>query len=629
MYVIGITPLKKGAHIDTLSYFSNQSYPYGSIVEAPVRNKAIHGIVTSVEEVSAAKTALRAATFSLKKLPPQEKTQALSSAYIKTAQELADLHICSMSEVLHALLPPEIRNGDVHLPYTHHVATTESHTPEVLQGTAEERERSYRSLVRETFAHGGSVHLVVPSPIEAERARSVLTSGIEERTVLITSTLTKKQVREAYQELEDYSKPKLIITTTSHSVLERHDITTLIIEHARSQHFNGRTRPYLDQRSVLKIYARHTGRRLIFGDLLPRSEEEWRRREDVYLTYGETPKRIELPGKIDMINMKPDPNASTVFSLFSDKTLTAIEETWKKKKKVFLFSARRGLAPVVACIDCGHIFRSPNTGAPYSLIRTKKNGEEQRWFVCSTSGKREKAAETCPSCSSWRLRERGIGIQSVYDELVKKLSGIPIMLFDHTTAGTFKKARFLQDKFYGSKGAVMLGTQMAIPYLTEPISTSVIVNIDSLYATPTWRLQEENLALLLRLRETTEDRVLIQTRTKSDDLIKHARRGAVEHFYDEELELRKTFNYPPFTTFIHLTWQGTEHVVAGIENMLNKSLENYEKTIYSAPPSPKNTRIKYCLIRVASRDWPDKTLLRELKKLPPSVRIMINPDRVI
>jgi primosomal protein N' (replication factor Y) len=629
MYVIGLTPLKKGVHLDTLSYFSNQTYPHGSILEIPVRNKTIFGIVTHSEEVSAAKTALRAATFSLKKLPVQENAQALSKAYIQTAQELSEYYACSLSEILYAILPPEIRNGVIPLPHAHHTPARTQHTPEVLQADAHERERAYRSLVREAFAHGGSTQIIVPSPMEARHMFEKLSSGIEDRTILCTSTLTPKQKEAAFKQLEDYSKPKLIITTTAYAILERHDITTMLIEHARSQQFNSRTRPYLDLRKVTEIYARYTERRLIFSDLLPRSEEEQKRRDGVLLTHGETPKRLELSGKLEIVHMKPDPNASTVFSLFSDTAIKAIEKTVKEKGKIFLFSARRGLAPVVACIDCGHIFRSPNTGAPYSLVRIKKNDIEERWFVCPTSGHRERAADICPKCSSWRLRERGVGIQAVYDELIRKLKNTPIILFDHTTAGTLKKALFLRDRFYKTKGAVLLGTQMVLPYLTEPVSRSVVVNMDSLYATPTWRLQGENLALLLRLREITSEELYIQTRSKADELLKHAQRGSVELFYNEELELRKTFNYPPFTNFIHLTWQGSDQFTNELEILLKKELGEYQKTFYSAPPSPKNTRICYCLVRIASKDWPKKDLGELLRKLPPSVRIMIDPDKVV
>jgi primosomal protein N' (replication factor Y) len=586
-------------------------------------------MVTDSKEVSTTKTALRAATFSLRKLPAQEDAQKLSRAFIETADEIAKWYAASTSMVLYSLLPPDIRSGDIPLPHTHHAPHDDRSQPELLTATKHGRYLAYRSLVRETFAHSGSVLCVVPSSAEVDEMLLELTPGVEERVIEFSSMRTKKQLREAYARLEDFTRPKLIIATPSYAIIERHDITTVIVEHARSPHYKERARPYLDFRDVLRIHAKHMGRRIVFGDLLPRAEEEHQRRSEVYQTLGATPKRIDLPSKLEIVHFKDKPNGGTPFQLFSGKVLKAIEATKKAKGRTFLFAARRGLAPVVACIDCGYIFRSPQSGAPYSLVRTKKDGREERWFVCPTSGHRERAADTCSECGSWRLRERGIGIQYVHDELSKLLPETPVILFDHTSANTYKKARFLRDKFYETKGAIMIGTHMAIPYLTKPINTSVVVNMDALYATPTWRLQEENVALLLRLREMTSEAVYVQTRTENDELMRQVRQGAIERFYNEELELRKTFNYPPFTTFVHLTWQGTQEAMNSIESYVKQSLKRFDVSIYSAPPSPKGTQIRYGLIRLASTDWPNAELSNVLRSLPPSVRMVINPDRIV
>ncbi len=629
MFVIEVIPLKRGIGIDSLTYFGAQEYPLGTILHIPVRNATILGLVTSVAPVSTAKTALRAATFSLRKLPAQDDVQQLSHAYLKTAEELANYYAAHVGNVLYSLLSPEIRNGDIRLPHTHDVHGGTEHTPEVLEGHRNERYLAYRSLVRETFAHGGSVLCVVPTSVEAHDVEASLMTGIEDRIIVLTSTMTKRELKEAYASLEDFSKPKLIIATPSHAVLERHDITLTLLEHARSPHYREHTRPYLDYRDVLRIHSKHASRRFIIGDMLVRTEEEHFRRMELYHTWGESPKRIELPGKLEIVHMNDKADGKTPFVLFSPKVLESIRETKKKKGRIFLFAARRGLAPVVACMDCGYIFRSPQSGAPYSLIRTQKNGVEERWFVCSTSGQRERAADTCPTCGSWRLRERGIGIQFVHDELRKLLPDVPLILFDHTTASTYKKACFLRDTFYGAKGAVMLGTHMAIPYLTREIDVSVIVNMDALLATPTWRLEEENLALILRLREATRGPVYIQTRSKDTDLVQHAKHGAIEHFYNEELELRKTFNYPPFTTFIHLTWQGTAEAAKKTEAIVASTLEGFPVTFYQNPTSTKEATVSYGLLRLASKDWPEKKLVAALKRIPPNVRTIINPDRIV
>lgn len=629
MHVIEVIPLKRGVQIESLSYYSSVPYAIGTILSVPVRNQEIRGVVVEVQLVSGAKTALRAATFSLRKLPPQENVAALSPTFIKTAFELADHYACQTGAVIYALLPPEIREGKIQLPRTHHDVSSTAPAPEIFQGLQLERAVQYRALVRETFAHAGSVLVVVPSSAEAAYFADTLALGIEDRIIMLTSAQGAKDMRESYAALEDFTKPKLIIATPTHAVLERHDITTVIIENSRSGNYRERTRPYLDMRVVLRTHAKHTGRRLIFGDLLPRTEEEVFRRSDIYNTLGETPKRLLLPGKMSIIKMNDKPDGETAFHLFSKKVLTAIEKTNAEKGKTFLFAARRGLAPVVACIDCGHIFRCPDSGAPYSLIRIMHGGEEKRMFVCSVSGKRERAADVCPSCGSWRLRERGIGIQHVYDELVNAFPGHPIIQFDQTSANTFKKAIFLADKFYGTKGAIMIGTPMALPYLTKPITTSVIVNMDSLRATPTWRQQEETLSTLFALRECTTDTLFVQTRTEPDEFLEHARTGAAERFYDEEIALREQLQYPPYSHFIHLTWQGSVDAVQKIEELLTKLLPAYKPMFYSAPPSAKGTIIRYALLRVPRGTWPDQKLVAILRTVPPAVRIVMNPDRIV
>lgn len=634
MYVIEVMPLQRGTQIETLSYFGGTPYPLGTLLKVPVRSREILAMVTETHPVSATKTALRAATFSLRKLPPQSSVQSLSPAYIKTAEALAERYPATVGTILFALLPPEIKNGELRLPHTHHTHNDAKHVPELFQGTQNERHLTYRSLIRETFAHGGSVLIVAPTSADAHGLYDALSVGIEERTIVLTSNMTKKYIREGYHELEDFSKSKLIITTPTHAMIERHDITTVVIESARSPYFKERTKPYLDYREVLQLHTQYAGRRLIYGDLLLRSEEVFAERTDRYQALEDAPKRITLPGALQVVRMKDKADTDGVFHMFAPKVLRAIDDTLAEKGRVFLFAARRGIAPMVGCIDCGYIFRSPQTGAPLSLIRTKKNGVEYRWFVCGASGYRTRAADTCPECGSWRLRERGIGIQQVYDELSRMIPKTPIIQFDHTSASTYKKACFLRDTFYGTKGGIMIGTHMAIPYLTAPITTSVVVNMDALYATPTWRLQEDNLALLLHLREHTTGNVYVQMRAEPDSLITHAKQGSLAAFYDEELELRKMCNYPPFTTFVHLTWQGTKEAVQKTEELVATALKAFDVTMYSAPPLPETRKnepqcIKYGLVRVAAKDWPHTPLLAALKALPPSIRIVVNPDRIV
>ena len=630
MYVITVAPLKRGNQIDTLSYFSAVDYKEGTILTVPIRNKEAFGLVIKSQVASNAKTALRAATFSLKKLPIQEKPPQLSEALIQTAKEMSTFYDTPLGTILYNLLPSEIRNGEIEIPHTHHIDHTETHAPEILHAHEKDRFLAYRSLVRSTFAHSGSVLIVVPASADAQKIEEELGAGIEDRVITLTSALTNSQIRKSYEALDDFSKTKLIIATPTHALIERHDVLVTVVENERSSYFKQLNRPYLDYRDVLMTHAKHSGRRIILADLLPRTEEEMHRRTDTYGTFGETPKRIELKGKMEVVDMNPKNNDTEYeFKLLSEELIKQIKETRKRKGNTFLFSPRRGLAPMVTCRDCAYVFRSKESGAPYSLIRTGSGETEERWFVCSASGEKIRAADVCPLCGSWRLRERGVGIQQVHDEVRKLFPNAPVLLFDHISAKTYKKATFLRDTFYKSKGAILLGTQMAIPYLVKPVMLSSIINMDSLLATPTWRLEEDNLALLLSLREKSTEKVIVQARTTDFDVLKYAKQGMVEQFYNEELELRKSFKYPPYATFIHFTWQGKEEEVKTIEQSLKDTFEKFKIQTYPSPTAPKGARIAHGLIRVKTSLWPNKELSMLIQGVHPSVRIVINPDRIV
>ncbi len=630
MYVIEVLPLSRGVQAETLSYFSHTSYKRGTLLSVPVRSKEIPALVISVTEAFSMKAALRAATFSLRRLPPQEARASFSEAFIETAEHAAEYHATTTGMVLTALLPKEIREGTIPLSVEKEVsldAPFPSTKPLIYIAPEHERFHEYKRMVRESFANRQSVLFVVPTLEHLVHARQFLEAGIEAYTITLASNQSLKSLRTAFATLETEIHPLLIVTTPQYASLERHDTGMIILEHERSQGYVGKVRPYLDYRRTLRHYASKRGMTLILGDTLPRTEEMYLIEKEKALYFDEEVRRIELQGVLAPITIKKD--IETPFLLFTDTVLKVIKDTQKQKKRSFIFSARRGLSPIVACIDCGEIMRDPESGAPVSLHRVVRDGVEERWLTSVVSGFRVRAYDKCPSCGSWRLRERGVGIQQVHDELVKHVDRDDVILFDHLTASTFKKATALRDRFYARGGTVLLGTALALPYLEHPVDASVVVSMDSLRSIPSWRGHEESLNVLLTLREKTRGRVFVQTRTE-DETLAFAAHGTIGDFYTAELAARKEFRYPPYMTFIHLSWREKDASL-GFRTALEKQFAPYGISLYSAfdDLGSESGKIHYALMRISEDEWPHKALVRELRTLPPAIRIVINPDRII
>lgn len=630
MYVVEVIPFIRGTQVESLSYYASTSHCPGTLVTIPIRKKEVRGMVIDAKPVGMAKTALKAATFSLRKLPEQTASVMLPHPLIETAQLLSKKTPATAGSILFSLLPPEVRDGSESF-QTERGAGIQTSVPEiaVLQATQHDRYRAYRSAIREAFAHRGSVLLVVPTGADVDRAVEELSPGIEARVVTFSPRDGKRKRARAYAAFADMSHAKLVIATARHAFLPRHDLTSIIIEGAGSKFYKSTVRPYLDMRDALKTFARTVGCKLILADIVPQSEDEHARREERFDTYGEHPKRLVFESKLKILRLTDKPTANAPFELFSKELIGSIKKSVAERKHVFLLAAHRGIAPAVACGDCGHIFRCPDSGAPYSLTRTGSGDEERRWFVSTGTGRRVRAADICPACGSWRLRERGIGIQYIYDELAAKFPGLPVTLFDHTTATTPARANELISGFYDTKGGVLLGTPMAVPYIDRAVDYSAIVSLDAARAVPSWRSHEELFSLLLTLRERTRGTVFVQTRTEPDALLEYAAQGQVERFYDDEIEARKLLGYPPFSIFIHLRFEGTSESLPQIEEELRGLLAPAKIAFYSSQGGKSGKRIRNGLIRLQASAWPDEALIERLSIVPAFVRVEIDPYRIV
>lgn len=626
MHVLEIIPLTKSNVLHSLSYYSATPYETGTVLTIPLRKKEVLGMVVDCKAVSAAKTALRSATFSLRKLPAPAQLTKLPQALVQTAQHLSTHLPSGVGNILYALLPAEIRTGARAYPQLPDHLPGEPVAPTVITATTPDRYIAYRSLIREAFAHRGSVLFVVPTSAAVHYAEAELSSGIEKRVVTFSSTHTKKQLQRSYEAFENLSQSQLIITTPNFAFLARHDITHIIIEQSASQHYISRTRPYLDARLALKTYARMIGGHVLIGDTVPSTEDEIARRDEQYATYEEHSQRLQIPSEIVIARHRQE---SLTYTLITDELNDRIELALAGRGRILLYASRRGLAPLVLCKDCGYIFRCPDSGAPFSLLRTGSGDDEKRWFYCATSGVRLSAADICPACESWRLMEQGIGIQHVYDHITRQYPDTPTILADHLTANTHHKANRLADQFYSHRKAIMVASNIMLPYITKPVDYTGVISYEAMRSVPTWRADETVFHTLLTLREKTLKDVVVQTRTDTDELLTLAKKALVDQFYDGEIAIRHTLQYPPYAVFVLLTFMGDKAQVQSIETTITTIVTGSEITFYNGPLSRPDKIIRYGLLRIPQHSWPAPHLITALKQLPPYIKVEINPARIV
>jgi primosomal protein N' len=171
---------------------------------------------------------------------------------------------------------------------------------------------------------------------------------------------------------------------------------------------------------------------------------------------------------------------------------------------------------------------------------------------------------------------------------------------------------------------------MCLPYLAlNGVDLSVVTSLDAARSNPTWRADENIFRLLLELRELSNHEVMIQTRTTPDSVLNSAKQGSLEIFYNEEIQLRESLSYPPVVTFILLSWTGNKDIVTSTEEIIKTITQGHTADFYNNPNSTGEKILRHALFKIEKNNPAHEEFIGKLKKLPPYIRIEIDPNRIV
>ncbi|MFH1170821.1 MAG: hypothetical protein V1704_04655 [Candidatus Vogelbacteria bacterium] len=640
MRVISVIPIAKGILRDELTYFTGSPLKPGAIVLVPLRGRSVPALVTSVREADELKLTIKNAAFALKKIIRVKHEHFFIKPFMEAARLAADYSAAPLGAALKTLVPSTILGAKLTLPK---LETVNLDRPQgerfVLQEPDDERRTYYKSLIRAEFAKQGSVFLCLPTTIDIVRTLASLERGISEYTIVLHHQLSTRDLIRAWQKALDLAHPVLIIATPIFLSLPRADIRMIIIDRENTQTYKSVQRPFLDYRRFAEYLAEKLRATFILGDAVLRTETCYRADQGELEPLASLKHHAASNAVQKLIAVTKVPTAD--FRVVSDELLNTIGEAQKRNEKIFLFTHRRGLAPVVICQDCGYTVECDNCEAPTVLhlaspasgSASSATGEAdgaQTIFICHRCGARRSAAEKCRHCGGWRLLELGIGIDRVARELLEKFPSLKLLKLDSDSVRGGAQPIAVVKRFLTTPGSVLLGTELALHYLEERIENVAIVALDSLFALPDYRINEKVFSLLIRLRSLAGRQFIIQTRNVKVSLFEKALKGNLLDFYRAEIAERKKYGYPPFQTFIKIARQGERAAVRLEMKALADGLVSYEPEVFPAfvPVVGGEYRL-HLLLKRQPANWPEPNLLSRLKSLPPTFVVDVDPDSLL
>lgn len=649
MFIATVIPIVKGAQKEYLSYFSANDIPIGSIVSIPIRSRIIDAIVINIEEARNIKSDIKNADYQLKKIIKVKGDSPFSNDFFTACQKMKKYTVSNTGSIIKSLLPTPFIEDINHLEKIENKIKGEEenikHEKLIFQANPSDRLAFYRTLIREAFAKKESVFICVPNHYDIDHYNKELAKGIEQYVFTFHSDLTKKTLINTYNKAICEEHPILIIGTGIFMSIPRHDIKTVIVEHESSDTYKQIGRPFLDIRSFAEILSGIQKTKLIFGDTLLRPETLYRHEQGEFGEISSPLYRLSQTERQIVVDMREeiDEKGKKIFTTISKLTRKMIDATIAENKSVFLFSVRKGLAPITVCNDCGNTLLCPSCSTPIVLYGTKQltatKSTTPRIFMCNKCGLKEKTEIKCPKCSSWNLTPLGIGTDRVYEEIKSLYPKTKIFQLDKEATPTQKEAKDTMIQFSKNPGSILIGTEMVFSYLQDEIYSSAVVSIDGLFSIPSFNITQKILHVIEKLHSITTNNLIIQTRMPENKTLQYILSGNVLPLCREDLEERKDFGYPPFKRLIKITFEGTASETEKARNFIEKILGDYEPQIFSAfMGKVKGQYITNTVIKVDPNSWPlietdkkkiEPALYESLSHLPPAFSVNIDPEDLL
>lgn len=261
---------------------------------------------------------------------------------------------------------------------------------------------------------------------------------------------------------------------------------------------------------------------------------------------------VKLP-EIKTIDLKDAHKKKKIKGDLSIDLIESISKTLESDKQVILFQNRRGYAPILECITCGHMPECIQCDV--TLTHHKNSGKLQ----CHYCGYNIPIPVMCHSCGSPNITTKGTGTQQIEKQLNDLFPNVAIARMDwDSTRGKNDFDRII-NSFSSQEIKILVGTQMVVKGLDfKNVHLVGVINADHLINFPDFRSYERSFQMLTQVagrsgRSDQRGRVLIQTYQPNHPVIKNVIDNDMNSFVDSELKDRKLHSYPPFVRLVRIT----------------------------------------------------------------------------
>jgi len=528
-YVIEVTlPLKIPK---TLSYLVEERPPLGGRVLVPLKGRPQIGIVTNLQGERFSPL------LSVQKII--DKAPLIPPNLLSFFQWIADYHLTPLGEVIRYALPSRFfvlpKRGSL-LSFAGPCGREEKGThfgcTLYHEEQAEKRLFFYKEEMLKTLKKGKQVLLLLPEQRQVREMIFHLQPYFQKLFVYDGSLPSRKRL-EVWKELLGQG-PCLVIGTRVAVFLPLQALGLIIVEHEEDPSYKEERAFRYQARDLALMRAKFQGAKVILGSEAPSVKSYYWALKGKYILQKGTQAPLTQIEIIDLGQEK---------GLLSQRLINACRTVLAHAGQVFLFLNRLGYAPVLQCQDCGYVWYCPQCQSPLRYHR------EQASLKCHLCRYILPAPPLCPGCGGEQLHYLGTGIERLHEIVQKLFPGVRIERYDQETSPRERDLDRIQ---------ILIGTRKAGYKLPLPrLKLIGVVLADQTLCLPDYQSAEKTYQLLKRLFLENPVRLLIQTFYPRHHVFAGLKKG-YQIFFQQEINLRRQAQFPPFKRLVKLEWEGRE-----------------------------------------------------------------------
>jgi len=423
----------------------------------------------------------------------------------------------------------------------------------------------YFKSIRTALQLGKTVLILVPEISLTPQLLDRFTTAFPGKIALLHSKMSEGERYDSFRQIRNNKKP-IVLGVRSALFAPLENIGLIIVDEEHEPTYKQESpAPRYNARDAAIFRGKLENAVVVLGSATPSLESYANAVYGKYslLTLKNRADGAYLPS-IEIINMTEQYRLKKVQGLFSESLIAAIIDRLEKKEGVILFQNRRGYSPIIQCRSCGNVHHCIHCTIPLTYHKFTNS------LRCHYCGYTTKAVSRCSECESEELIELGAGTEKIAEmllELLPKKYNAQISRMDIDTTSRKGSLRRLLYEFSSGKTDILLGTQMVAKGIDiERVTLVGVINADLSMFHPDFRATERTYQLLTQVagrsgrHHSKPGEVIVQTFSPLHPAISALVSHSSDSFLQNELEIRRMSNYPPFCRFIRIEFSHTNEI---------------------------------------------------------------------